>query len=388
MSLKLVVTNSAAIRAKYGDSGWDSVASALSTLHSYDASLSITDYLVDLSTSGIASNFSTETVTTKNAIDKAWLDYMCLVGDFITIIGGPDIVAHQRLYNPANNYCLDDGGDVYDPYVTSDLPYASDSPWSPNISSFLDVTRSVGRIPDVSAPPQSSSPNISALLNAINAAAAPLANPPRTYPPYFSICAQEFLSSCEMGLGLSFDDVSKIYTSPSHDSNWTASQALPQTHYFMCHGFNNPNLYPYWYGNTEPVYESETLPALPAGVVVSAANCYGANLYPVSNGDWPICNKYMNSGAAAFMGSTTAAYAKKSPVTVSNGLTNAVYMTGYFLKHVQSGMSCGAALLQVRQDFVKSCKSTYPFDLSPWNLKTIGQFLLMGDASRVVYLTS
>jgi hypothetical protein len=62
----------------------------------------------------------------------------------IVIIGAPDIVAHQNLFNPV--YAP---GDDDDRFAPSDLPYACDAPYSQQIADFRGPTRVVGRIPDL-----------------------------------------------------------------------------------------------------------------------------------------------------------------------------------------------------------------------------------------------
>jgi len=78
----------------------------------------------------------------------------------------------------------------------------------------------------------------------------------------------------------------------------------------------------------------------------------------------------IDAGAIGFVGSTTTAY---GPVTGNSG---ADLLTQYFLIDVLAGASLGRALLRARHKFVLGEKTE-----DPVNLKTLAQFLLLGDPS-------
>jgi hypothetical protein len=88
------------------------------------------------------------------------------------------------------------------------------------------------------------------------------------------------------------------------------------------------------------------------------------------DGQRPIANTYLGAGAIAFLGSSNIAYGP------SEGNDSADLITQYFLIDVLAGASTGRALLQARQKFVHGEKME-----DPVNVKTIAQFMLLGDPS-------
>jgi hypothetical protein len=106
--------------------------------------------------------------------------------------------------------------------------------------------------------------------------------------------------------------------------------------------------------------------------VVAAECCYGAELYDptLSGGQQAICNTYLAGGAYGFFGSSTIAYGP------SSGNGSADLICQYFLQQVLNGASLGRAALAARQTFVAKASP-----LDPSDLKTLGQFSLLGDPS-------
>jgi hypothetical protein len=110
----------------------------------------------------------------------------------------------------------------------------------------------------------------------------------------------------------------------------------------------------------------------PRNAIIAAECCFGAQLFDPSwaNGKSPISNAYLEAGSVGFFGSTTTAYGPES------GNSGADLITQYFLINVLGGASIGRACLQARQKFVSGQKME-----DPVNLKTLAQFLLLGDPS-------
>jgi hypothetical protein len=107
------------------------------------------------------------------------------------------------------------------------------------------------------------------------------------------------------------------------------------------------------------------------GTLVSAECCYGAQLFDPSLATGPgIAVTYLREGAIGFMGSTTVAY---GPATRNN---YADLICRFFLESARKGASLGRALLEARQRFVKEAAPINPVDL-----KTLGQFMVLGDPS-------
>jgi len=111
--------------------------------------------------------------------------------------------------------------------------------------------------------------------------------------------------------------------------------------------------------------------AVKRNTIVVAECCYGAHLFkPSASSKLPIATAYLNAGAIAFLGSTNIAYG--SP----DGNATADLIAQYFLINVLDAKSVGRGLLQARLQFVRTQKMA-----NPVNLKTLAQFLLLGDPS-------
>jgi hypothetical protein len=81
---------------------------------------------------------------------------------------------------------------------------------------------------------------------------------------------------------------------------------------------------------------------------------------------------YLLGGAAAYVGSTNKAYGPFN----ANG--QADLMVQFFIDAVLKGASAGRAMLQARQRFINTQRMA-----DPRNLKTLAQFVLLGDPSVV-----
>jgi hypothetical protein len=105
-------------------------------------------------------------------------------------------------------------------------------------------------------------------------------------------------------------------------------------------------------------------------MVFSVEACYGTQLYdPDAVGkDMPIVNQAMRSDCCGYLGSSTIAYGPAS------GQGQADIICQQFLKSVLAGKDVGQATLEARQSFIRTEDMTLPV-----NLKTIGQFMIMGN---------
>ena len=83
-----------------------------------------------------------------------------------------------------------------------------------------------------------------------------------------------------------------------------------------------------------------------------------------------IANTYLKSGAYGYLGSTTIAYGP------AKGNGSADLICQYFLKSVCDGASLGRAALEAQQKFASQSA-----ELDPIDLKTLAQFVLLGDPS-------
>src|SRR5882672_2622346 len=143
MSDKILVGNFAALTAKYTAVGLKAIRDATSDLIAADKDRGLVTQLVDISSNDVMKKFGGAAVTksqsgpqTKAAIDAI---YVSAKPDYIVILDGDDVIPHIDMNNPAS----EDG----DATVPSDLPYASDAPFTNrDIKTYAAVTRVVGRV--------------------------------------------------------------------------------------------------------------------------------------------------------------------------------------------------------------------------------------------------
>lgn len=281
---------------------------------------------------------------------------------YIVIFGSQDVFPFQGLLNPAD----DD-----DTVVPSDLPYACSAPYSTNVNTFTGPSRVVGRIPDV--PGNGDIVYVSTLIrNMINHKPLPASD----YGKYFSVSAKVWKKSTVLSLKSIFGNATQMLTSPPASGKYPKAQLKQLTHFYNCHGAAlDPNYYGQE-GNDYPsaLYSKDIVKKITPGTIVAAECCYGAEAFdPLATGNkvLSIANQYLLQSAISFMGSSTISYGPAD----SQGLADLI--TQYFIKHILNGASAGRAMLQAQQEFLTN---TGP-DLDPYELKTLGQFYLLGDPS-------
>jgi hypothetical protein len=361
MPTKIIVTHEGAMRTKYGRR-WPKVKSAVNKLIAADKRRGITSLFVALddpkfgqvrARTGTPASF-------KDAIDYAY--GLHRKPDYVAILGGPDIVPPQDMTNPLTG---DDRKD--DPTVPSDLPYACDTPASDDTSTFLGPSRAVGRIPDL---PNQNDP---ALLIGLLGHAARWKPPSTAGSTYFGLSTYIWRRSTSMSLKALFGKKAKPRLSPDAGPRWTTAELLPPWHFINCHGARaDTKFYGQRKKNYPPAHDAALLARkIARGTLVTAECCYGAELFDPSVATGPgIAVTYLGEGAIGFMGSTTVAY---GPATRNN---YADLICRFFLESARNGASLGRALLEARQRFIKAAAPINPVDL-----KTIAQFVLLGDPS-------
>jgi Peptidase family C25 len=362
---KAIISNQSAITAKYSAKGAAAVNVALNALISADAKRGLTTkcYWIDdaatMKKVGGASPINAKDQRgAKLAVDAI---AKSVSPDYIVLLDGPDVIPHIVLDNPFPN----DG----DTAVDSDLPYASPAGFARQVTKYLQVTRVVGRIPNV---PGAQAPD--RLIKCLGVAAAAAAKSSTEYKPYFGLSAEVWEDSTKMSLDAAFGDHANLDVAPPAAPPTTNTHLAKLSHFINCHG---ASLSPEFYGQSGSNYpvslnSQQVSSNAPAGTVVAAECCYGAQLYdPVNAGTAdPICIAYLERGALGYLGSTTIAYGPSN----SNG--QADLLTQYFFEEVLAGASTGRALLQARIRFISGQKLS-----DPSNLKTLAQFLLLGDPS-------
>jgi hypothetical protein len=362
---KILVTNNSALKNKYGDKGLKAVLGAVSTLVAADKARGLTTQLVDVANSAAMKKYKGSAVSSpknerqcKDAVDAI---YAAMKPDYLVFLDGPDVIPHLTLNNPTP-------GDK-DKNVPSDLPYASDERFtSRDAAKYAAVTRVIGRIPGISG---ATDPDC--LVKVIKTAAGFKSRKRADYISDFSISAEVWEKSTEESVENIFGDKT-IKVCPPTGSPGVRKMLSPLSHFINCHGGEVDPQYYGQHGAQYPVSmdSDDVAKGAKANTIVAAECCFGAQLYDPSlaNGKLPISNAYFGAGAIGFFGSTTTAYGP------GEGNSGADLITQYFLINALDGASLGRACLQARQKFVLGQKME-----DPVNLKTLAQFILLGDPS-------
>ena len=217
---KVIVTNVAALKAKYG-STYSQVKVALATLAASDKARGLKSKLIAIDSSADMKAVRGRAVTgphdqrgAKAAIDAIVKKHE---PDYVVILGAQDVVPHIALSNPM----ADD-----DRSVPSDLPYACDVPYSRDPARFLGPTRVVGRIPDEAG---ASDPAL--LVTLLGIAAKHSTRERSLYGDAFALSAKTWEKSTRLSVETIFGGGTKLFTSPPHGPKWTKAQLAPRVHF-------------------------------------------------------------------------------------------------------------------------------------------------------------
>lgn len=368
---KIIISNRSALQDKYGSAGFKKIQAAISKLVAADKKKNLKSKLVFVDDAAGMKKAKTKAVTDvtdaeqyKNAIDSLYHFY---TPDYIMLLGATDIIPHCKFRIPIPD---DD-----DTSIPSDVPYACEAPFSRNAGDFIAPGRVLGRLPDITG---ANDPSYIIALIENSIKWKPLKS--SAYKNYFSLSVKWWQKSTQISLNNIFQNNNKLELAPPTDGPYTKRNLSPMMHFFNCHGgLRTSEFYgqPSANSNSFPVcFESNMLDKkISYGTVAAAECCYGGLLYNPNRPNkihWPISNTYLINNAIAFVGSTTAAY---GPADSQGG---ADYITQYFLIGIQKGgASTGRAFLEAQQRFIE--KGDVKMD--PTDLKTIIQFLLLGDPS-------
>lgn len=369
---KLIVTHRGALRSKYG-ARRSEVVEALKRLIAADAARGLRAKLVYLDDAaalrrakGRPALDPADERAAKSAVDALFRQFR---PDYLLIVGAWDVVPHIALRNPMNADADPDNDDD-DEDVPSDLPYACEAGFGRQPERFVGPTRVVGRLPDL---PFASAPD--ALVALIDAAAAHAPRPREDYAECFALSTQVWAGSTALSIRKLFGAAAPLHTSPSSGPRWSRRELAPRIHFINCHG---NTLEPNFLGEgPEETYhlahQSGRLEGrVSEGAVVAAECCYGAELYDPADADGKpgICTTYLAHGASGFFGSSCIAYGPAE----GNGQADLICQN--FVEAVMGGASLGRATLEARQRFIAQYTHQDPADL-----KTLLQFLLLGDPS-------
>ena len=368
MDDKIIVSNLAALTAKYGAAGVKKVRTAVDGLIAADAKRGIKSRLVFLDHAATMKSFGGTAVQdpsdprqNKQAIDAI---FHAASPEYLMILGATDVVPHQDLANPA--YA---GSDDPDRCAYGDLPYACEGAYSRDIAAFKGPTRVVGRLPDLHKAREPSY-----LLSLLATARDYRSRDVTEYGGYFGLSTDSWRKSTALSLFNVFGNSGALNLAPPAKPPYPAARLAPLAHFINCHGSpSDPNFYGEK-GKSQPIsFTSDALKGkVSPGTVAAVECCYGAELYdsvtlalPL-----PICQRYLREGAYGFFGASTIAYGPAD----GNGAADLI--TQYFLLALLDGASLGRAALVARQRFVEQTA-----ELDPVDLKTLGQFNLLGDPS-------
>jgi hypothetical protein len=376
---KVYVTDATRLAGKYGASA-RAIYDAVERIVAADADRGLLTRLVYVDDEATMAAFGAAAVPTNSAAPvhyKHAVDALCrsLTPEYLVLLGAQDVLPNQILANPV--FVESDLSADPDRMTESDLPYASDAPYSTNPADFIGASRVVGRLPDLVG---ESDPEYLVSLLLAGAAAEP--QPSDVYRQVFAISAQAWQESTSLTLRSSVGIADNLHTSPEDGPEWAASAMGLPTHFINCHGARDSAIFR-GEGATSGVRREALNSALVErgarpGTVVVAECCYGAQLFaPASmvipgvenSGTMSIANAYLAREAHCFLGSTTTSF---------GGATrnqHADVLCGEFLRYLIAGASTGSALLMARQAYVAGRV------LQPEDLKTLAQFVLLGDPS-------
>jgi hypothetical protein len=306
---------------------------------------------------------------------------------YLVLLGGPDIVPHQLLENPA--FLRDTANGDDDVEVESDLPYASSAGFATQIAPFVTPDRVVGRLPDI--PGSHDDRALQTFLRIIAGAIAGDSLPRDAYERVLAISAHAWQRSTEATIGELFPRGTAVRLSPLDGPEWTDAEMANLLHYINCHGKRNR---PAFSGQDprDPTNRPDAHTGVNvakravASTVVVAECCFGAQLYDLSQGeldtdgdgvpDMSIAHAYLQRGAHCVFGSTSFSYGPP-PGTVNDF---ADLICASFVRHLLQGRSTGEATLLARLEYAQTARDPGR-PLEPIDLKTLAQFVLVGDPS-------
>jgi len=369
MGVKAILWNGAAMRTKYGDDGGARVTAAVDALVRADRSRGLEDRVVDVTDRKAMRRLGGRALASprdgrgaKAAVDAV---ARSLAPDYLLILGAPDTFPHQELRNP-----LFEPPEDPDRHALSDLPYACEAPASTDPRRFVGPTRVVGRLPDVAG-----ARDPAGLVRSLRVATAWRSRPASVYRAAFAVSAAEWSRSSATTLRRLLARGDDLRLSPPHGPRWPRATIARRTHFVNCHGATED---PRWYGQRGDEFPVALAAdrvggRLAPGTVASVECCYGAELYdPEAAGAETagLANAYLDAGAYGLFGSTTISY---GPAT---GNAYADVLCRFVLERVLAGASLGRATLEARQRFAAGAA-----ELDPVDLKTLAQFVLLGDPS-------
>jgi len=374
MVKKIIVTLKGTLNKKYGTNipQLNTIFSNLigaDTLRGISTVILYIDDLVTAKKYGYPLPTVFDEVACKNIVDQV---YWKESPEYLAIFGAQDIFPFQQLVNQLHQSGA--SGSDPDEFISSDLPYACDSPFSTNCNTFTNPTRVIGRIPDLpSNDLEEGNGDIEYVRTIIDQIIAAVPADRSAITDYFSSSANVWTGSTQISLRNIFGNSFHMKNSPPDiTGGYSTTELGPIPHFFNLHGALSRTSF---YGQIGGSYPEALRPSdlsgkVSQGAFVAAECCYGAQLL-ASGAGMSIASTYLLNRAAVFMGSSTIAYGP----AVGQGLADLICQ--YFSINILNGASSGSALLSARQRFLSVSGPILDFH----ELKTLAQFHILGDPS-------
>jgi hypothetical protein len=364
LSKKILISNRAALVAKYGAAGVKAIEQGVKALAVADAKRGFATTLIYLDGAALgrtAVGDPADPAENKRAVDAVARKHR---PEYLVILGSHDVVPYQDLKNKLHDPADPDSDP--DRFTGSDLPYACEAAYSQDVTKFLGPTRVIGRLPDLTG---ATTPTY--LLARLKASAA--AKPRPRPDSCLALSAKVWVKSTKMSVRNIMGAVPVVLASPTAGPTFSKTQLGQKVHFVNCHGNESDHTFSGEF--PDEVYatamDARRLKGVGAGTVAAFECCYGAELYdPQGLPAMSIANTYLARGAAGLVAATTIAYGPAD----DNG--NADIICQLFIEQLLRGASLGRALLEARLGYVRQQSVADPFDE-----KTLAQFVLLGDPS-------
>ncbi len=340
---KLIITNKSAINAKYGIQSEIVLAKILKLVEIELAKgmSTMLVYLDEIDKIGLPKVTNKDDCKqNKDAIDALFNHYK---PEAVVLLGSDDIVPFQRLNDPLPSATMPEP-------VYSDLPYACDTPYSMEISSYILPVRRVTRLPDVNGP--LTQYGLEAFIKTLYYAGSWASSNYNLYEDWWNVCTTQRTVAMYATRdyfkkhGVNFN----IFQSPPYGPKWDEGIYAKMVHHHILHGCKGRNIL-YGESNTNPTTYPEAVKGellyekVRQGMVLLERACYGAQLYnPRSLENMPLANIYLSSGAASMIGSTVTTYSRSTDMHYSD------YIVSMFMEEILNGNDISSALLAARHN--------------------------------------
>ena len=212
MNKKIIITNYAALTAKYSKAGVTKIRARLAKMILGDNKRDLLTSVHDLGTASARYNLPALPPNAPPSQVKRAVDAVCKTEtpEYLMILGSWDVVPPQKLGNPVFS-----PPDDTDAVVESDLPYACEKTYDDLIEQFVGPTRVVGRLPDIEGATEPSY-----LLELLDIAINWQGRDYADYIEYFGLSAKVWKKSTELSVYQTFGSIASLQLAPPGGPNW------------------------------------------------------------------------------------------------------------------------------------------------------------------------